>query len=128
MSTCISVNYNCRYIIVSESPNNYRPNDVKNVIYLEYSYHSFSSMALKVGRHEVSRGILAKKNLYEGNQQSEVTPEKKNGAPKTEKENGVISKKQVVVEKKDAKVEKTESKGHMPRTRMDSDSYGKQFK
>ena len=109
-------------------PNNYWPNDVKNVISLEYLRHSFSSMALQVGRHEVSRGILAKKNLYEGNQQSEVTPEKKNAAPKTKKENGVISKKQVVLEKKGAKAEKTESKGHIPRTRMDSDSYGKRFK
>ena len=84
-------------------------------------------MALKVGRHEVSQGILAKRNLYEGNQQTEVKPEQKNGASKTKKENGVTSKKEVVVENKDAKAEKTESQGRIPRTRMDSDSYGKQF-
>lgn len=71
---------------------------------------------------------MAKKNLYEGNHQSEVKPElNNNGVSKTKKEIGVTSKKEVAVEKKEAEAEKTKDSARISRTRTDSDSYGKQF-
>lgn len=54
-----------------------------------------------VGRHEVSQSILAKRSLYENNQQSESNAEQKiNSVTKVKKETVLITKKEVVVEKK----------------------------
>ena len=59
-------------------------------------------LCFKVGRHEVSDTILAKKSLYENNQQSESKAEQKiNSVTKVKKETVLISKKEVVVERRD---------------------------
>lgn len=71
----------------------------------------------KVGRHEVSQTILAKKSLYENSQQSESKAEEKiNSVTKVKKETLLITKKEVVVERRDAD----------PRHRKDSGS-GRRF-
>ena len=74
----------------------------------------------KIGRHEVSQSILAKKSLYENTpQQSGLTTEQKTtSVTKVKKETVVITKKEVVVERRDAEA----------RQRTDSgSSQGKQF-
>ena len=59
-------------------------------------------LRFKVGRHEVSQTILAKKSLYENNQQSESKPEQKiNSETKVKKETVFITKKEFVLEKRD---------------------------
>lgn len=87
----------------------------------------FFLIVFKIGKQEVSQGILAKKSVYENNQQNEVKAEsKKNGATKTKKENGLTNK-EAAVGRTDSDGEKTESKANIPRPRQDSESYGKQF-
>ena len=59
-------------------------------------------LCFKVGRHEVSQTILAKKNLYENNQESESKVEQKiNSVTKVKKETVLITKKEVVLERRD---------------------------
>lgn len=77
----------------------------------------FFLLCFKVGRHEVSQSILAKKSLYENNQQSESNAEQKiNSVTKVKKETVDITKKEVVAERRDVET----------RNRKDSGS-GKQF-
>ncbi|XP_068699292.1 uncharacterized protein [Montipora foliosa] len=68
------------------------------------------------GKLEMSQGILAKRSLYEGNKEGEAKAELK-------KRNGGTKKTEVVAENKESGAEKSENKGHIPRTRIDSDSY-----
>ncbi|XP_068754572.1 uncharacterized protein [Montipora capricornis] len=68
------------------------------------------------GKLEMSQGILAKRSLYEGNKEGEAKAELK-------KRNGGTKKTEVAAENKESGAEKSENKGHIPRTRIDSDSY-----
>ena len=61
------------------------------------------SLCFKVGRHEVSQTILAKKSLYENNQQSESKADQKiSSVTKVKMETVLITEKEVVVERRDA--------------------------
>ncbi|XP_074627421.1 uncharacterized protein LOC141885401 isoform X5 [Acropora palmata] len=66
------------------------------------------------GKHEISQGILSKKSLYEANKQSAETKSESNGG---------VKKNETVIVKDNPEEETTENKGHIPRTRTDSDSY-----
>ena len=68
----------------------------------------------------MSQGILAKRSLYEGNKEGEAKAELK-------KRNGGTKKTEVAAENKESGPEKSENKGGIPRTRIDSDSYGEYF-
>ena len=66
----------------------------------------------KVGRHEVSQTIMAKKSLYESNQQSESKAEQEiNIETKVKKETVFITKKEVVLERKDFDTPKRKDSG-----------------
>lgn len=100
----------------------------KTDLNIYFNIITFFLFCFKLGRHEVSRGILAKRSLYENNRQSGPNAEdKKNSTPKARKENVLITKKEVVLEKKDAKTGKSDSTVYK-RDRTDSESHqGKPF-
>lgn len=90
-----------------------------------------------VGRHEVSDTILAKKSLYENNQQSESKAEQKiNSVTKVKKETVLISKKEVVVERRDIDTRHRKDSGSeaekeremLEKTERAFQSYAKQLK
>ena len=66
----------------------------------------------------MSQGILSKKSLYEANKQSAETKSESNGGKK---------KNETVIVNDNSEEETTENKGHIPRTRTDSDSYSEYF-
>ena len=77
---------------------------------------NFFLLCFKVGKHEVSQGIKAKRSLYENNLQDGMNNgQKKENVSKVRKEN-------VVVEKNEAKEEKSESKAKNRKERKDSES------
>lgn len=124
MATCLSVTYHGRYIIVSKQPRR----EIWTCIYIFSFKLCFSCLHFKIGKKEVSQGILAKKSLYENNNQmDEKSGVKKSTTSKTTKENGLIEKKEVVVETKDAETKKADVKNTVEsRNRKESQSYGKQ--
>ena len=79
-----------------------------NLIFIDFVF----LLCFKVGRHEVSQSILAKKSLYENNQQSESNAEQKiNSVTKVKKETVLITKKEVVVEKRDVETRHRKDSG-----------------